>query len=97
MTKSDLVEKISVIYPFMPVRNIEKVISIILDKITDFLVEGDRVELRGFGSFSVRGRGEMEGRNPKTGKKVMVREKKVPFFRSGRQLKNMINEIGESN
>jgi integration host factor subunit beta len=95
MTKSDLVEKISVIYPYMPVQGIEKIVSIILGKITEYLVEGNRVELRGFGSFSVRERERMEGRNPKTGSKVIVEEKKVPFFRAGQQLKDMINEVVE--
>jgi integration host factor subunit beta len=96
MTKSDLVEKISVIYPYMHTTNIERVISIVLGRITEFLVNGDRVELRGFGSFSVRKRKEMEGRNPRTGSKVMVEEKMIPFFRAGQQLKDVVNGGSES-
>jgi integration host factor subunit beta len=96
MTKSDLVEKISSIYPYMHVRNVERVIVIITDKIAEALADGNRVELRGFGSFSVRERKETEGRNPKTGEKVMIEKKKNPFFKAGKQLKDMINEVGKS-
>ncbi|MDR1551440.1 MAG: integration host factor subunit beta [Holosporaceae bacterium] len=91
MTKSDLVERVSAIYPYMHVRNVEKVVSIILNSIVNSLKDGGRVELRGFGSFSVRYREEFEGRNPRTGELVVVQEKKVPFFKAGQQLKDLIN------
>jgi integration host factor subunit beta len=97
MTKSDLIEKISSIYPYMHTRNIETVVSIITNKIAESLAGGNRVELRGFGSFSVRERKETEGRNPKTGGKVSIERKKIPFFKAGKHLKDMINEFGESN
>jgi len=91
MTRSDLAARISEIYPYMHIRNVEKVVSIVIDNIVSALRESRRVELRGFGSFSVRQRGESEGRNPKTGDKVAVAAKKVPFFKAGRQLKDMVN------
>ncbi|GHU11287.1 integration host factor subunit beta [Alphaproteobacteria bacterium] len=91
MTKSDLIEKISEIYPYMNLKNVEKVISIIIEEIVDALRDGRRVELRGFGAFSVRTRGESIGRNPRTGEKVRVESKKVPFFKVGKHLKEMIN------
>lgn len=91
MTRSDLIAKISEIYPYMHVRNIDRVVSIILNEIIKALSEGRRVELRGFGSFSIRDRGGIEGRNPKTGEKVYIEKKKVPFFKAGRQLKDLIN------
>jgi integration host factor subunit beta len=92
MTRSDLVAKISMIYPYMHVRNVEKVISIIINKITATLKDGGRVELRGFGAFSVRERKKLDGRNPRTGEKVVVEQKCVPFFKAGKQLKCMIND-----
>jgi integration host factor subunit beta len=97
MTKTDLIEKISAIYPYMHVRNVERVITIITDKISESLVNGNRVELRGFGSFSVRKRKKTEGRNPKTGKKLIIDEKKVPSFKAGRQLKDILNNLSGSN
>jgi integration host factor subunit beta len=97
MTRSDLVARISEVYPYMHIRNIEKVVSIVTDSIVETIKTGGRVELRGFGSFSVRKREKMEGRNPRTGEKVMVKEKRVPFFKAGRQLKDMVNgrEVSE--
>ena len=91
MTRSDLVARISAIYPYMSIKNVDRIVSIVIDSITESLKNGNRVELRGFGSFSVRERDETEGRNPKTGEKVMVEKKKVPFFKAGKQLKDLIN------
>lgn len=62
-----------------------------LDEIGDTLAEGNRVELRGFGAFSVKNRPAREGRNPRTGEKVMVEEKWVPFFKTGKELRNRLN------
>jgi integration host factor subunit beta len=75
----------------MNVRNVEKIIAIILDSMIDTLKNGGRVELRGFGSFSVREREQTEGRNPRTGEKVVVSAKKVLFFKVGKQLKDLVN------
>ncbi|MDR2646315.1 MAG: HU family DNA-binding protein [Holosporaceae bacterium] len=99
MTRSDLIAKISTIYPYMHVRNVEKVISIIINNITATLKGRRRVELRGFGTFSVRKRERLNSRNPRTGEKVVVEQKCVPFFKAGKQLKDMVNghEIGGRN
>lgn len=97
MTKSDLVARIADIYPYMSIRNIEQIVSIILGSIVDALKNGNRVELRGFGSFSIRERCSSEGRNPRTGEKVFVNEKKVPFFKAGKQLKDMVNSCEVEN
>ncbi len=91
MTKSDLISRVSVTYPYMNLKNIDKVLSIIFDSITEKLKEGGRVELRDFGSFSVRYRAESEGRNPRNGEKVIVKAKRVPFFRAGKRLKDLVN------
>jgi integration host factor subunit beta len=91
VTKSELVARISTVYPYMHIRNIERVVAIVTGSIVDTLKRGGRVELRGFGSFSVREREQSEGRNPRTGEKVIVKRKKAPFFKAGRQLKELIN------
>lgn len=91
MTRSDLVARISEIYPYMSIKNVDRIVSIVIDSITEALKNGNRVELRGFGSFSVRERKGTEGRNPRTGEKVFIEKKKVPFFKAGRQLKCLIN------
>lgn len=91
MTKSDLINRISTVYPYMSIRNVDKVVSIVIDSIVDALKDGGRVELRGFGAFSIRNREKTEGRNPKTGEKVIVKAKKMPFFRPGKQLKDLVN------
>lgn len=92
MTRSDLVARISAIYPYMNVKNVDRVISIIISTIVDKLTAGGRVELRDFGVFSVRNRKEIEGRNPKNGEKVLVKAKKVPFFKAGKKLKELVND-----
>jgi integration host factor subunit beta len=91
MTRSDLIAKISEIYPYMNIRNIDKIIQIIVGKIVDAMIEGRRVELRGFGSFSIKHRQEAERRNPRTGEKVIVKSKYVPYFKAGKQLKDLVN------
>lgn len=91
MTRSDLIIRISEIYPYMNIRNVDRVISIIIGKIVDALKEGKRVELRGFGSFSIKEREGSERRNPRTGEKVYIKAKKVPYFKAGKQLKDLVN------
>ena len=91
MTRSDLVARISAIYPYMSTKNVDKVISIIMDTIVNQLKNGGRIELRDFGVFSVRERKQIEGRNPKSGEKVIVQAKRVPFFKAGKRLKDLIN------
>lgn len=95
MTKSDLIARISDVYPYMNPKNIDRVVGIIFESIVGALKKGHRVELRGFGSFAVRQRDAVMGRNPRTGEKVKVEAKRVPFFKAGRQLKELINGNGE--
>ncbi|MDR0968720.1 MAG: integration host factor subunit beta [Holosporaceae bacterium] len=97
MTRADLISRIAAIYPYMHLRNIGRIVSIITEEIANSLKEGGRVELRGFGSFSVRERKKIESRNPRTNEKITVEEKRVPYFKPGKQLKDMVNgrEVNE--
>lgn len=90
MTKAELAEQIST-KVILTKKETERIINMIFEGITDALGSGDKVELRGFGSFRIRHRASREGRNPKTGAKVMVPPKKVPFFRAGKELKAMVD------
>lgn len=92
MIKSELVQKIAENNPHLYQRDVENVVNAILDAIGDALARGDRVELRGFGAFSVKSRPAREGRNPRTGEKVPVAEKDIPFFKSGKEMRERINE-----
>ena len=91
MIKSELVQKIAERHTHLYQRDVERIVGAILDEIGKALADGDRVELRGFGSFSVKNRAAREGRNPKTGKRVQVEEKWVPFFKTGKQLRDRLN------
>lgn len=90
MTKADLVEKISEKIGLTK-KQTELVVNTVLDSITNALANGNKVELRGFGSFRVRHRNFREGRNPKSGEKVQVPSKRVPFFKAGKELREMVN------
>jgi integration host factor subunit beta len=91
MTKSELVQRLAERNPQLFQRDIEKIVGRIFDEITDALARGDRVELRGFGAFSVKRRDARVGRNPRTGESVDVDEKFVPFFKTGKQLREDLN------
>ncbi len=91
MIKSELVEAIALKNPHLYQRDVENIVNAILDEITDALSRGDRVELRGFGAFSVKNRPARVGRNPRTGIKVEVDEKWVPFFKTGKELRERLN------
>ena len=91
MIKSELVARLSERYPHLYHRDVERIVSTVLDEITRALAEGDRVELRGFGAFSVKVRPARLGRNPRTGEAVNVQEKRVPFFRTGKELRESLN------
>lgn len=91
MTKSELIAKLTAQNPSLSTQDIENVVSTIFSEITNALVEGNRVELRGFGAFSVRERSSRIARNPRTGEKVEVAAKRVPFFKMGKDLKERIN------
>jgi integration host factor subunit beta len=91
MTKADLVERIAATIELSK-KDSEIVVNTVFKSIVDALAQGDKVELRGFGSFRTRNRKPRIGRNPKTGEKVDVPEKKVPFFKPGKNLKKLVNE-----
>ncbi len=91
MIKSELVQRIAAQNPHLYQRDVENIVNAILDEITVALSRGDRVELRGFGAFSVKNRPARIGRNPRTGVKVEVDEKWVPFFKTGKELRERLN------
>ena len=90
MTKSDLIEALSEELN-LPVREAKGIITTILDTMTEALVNGNKIEIRGFGSFSVKQYGSYTGRNPKTGEKTKVKPKKLPVFKVGRRLKEAVD------
>ena len=91
MIKSELVLKIAEQNPHLYQRDIETVVGAILDTIADALARGDRVELRGFGAFSVKKRDARSGRNPRTGETVSVCEKYIPVFKTGKEMRKRLN------
>ena len=95
MIKSELVSRIAAQNPHLYQRDVENIVNCILDKVTEALSGGDRVELRGFGAFSVKARPARVGRNPRTGEKVSVDEKSVPFFKTGKEMRERLNPDGE--
>lgn len=92
MIKSELISKLAEENPHLYQRDVERVVSTIFDSISEALANGDRVELRGFGAFSVKKRDGRIGRNPRTGEAVEVPEKVVPFFKTGKELRERLNE-----
>jgi integration host factor subunit beta len=91
MIKSELVLKIAAQNPHLYQRDVENVVNAILDTISDALARGDRVELRGFGAFSVKRRDARNGRNPRTGDQVAVSEKSIPVFKTGKDMRKRLN------
>lgn len=91
MIKSELVQKIAEANPHLYQRDVEHIVNAILDEITEALARGDRVELRGFGAFSVKNRPARTGRNPRTGERVEVTQKSVPFFKTGKEMRERLN------
>ncbi len=94
MTKSELIAKLAEQNPHLYQRDVERIVSTIFDEITSALARGDRVELRGFGAFSVKERGSRIGRNPRTGDAVQVESKFIPYFKTGKQLRDKLNNAG---
>lgn len=92
MTKSELILRLAELNPNLYHRDVERIVNCFFDSITDALAEGNRVELRGFGAFSVRHRDARQGRNPRTGESVDVNEKKVPFFKMGKSMLERLNQ-----
>ena len=91
MIRSELIQKIADDNPHLYHRDVEKIVNTIFNEITDALANGNRVELRGFGAFSVKKRDARVGRNPRTGESVQVEEKHVPFFKTGKLLRDRLN------
>lgn len=91
MLRSELIAKLADEYTHLKHDDLEKIVTVILEEIAQALADGNRVELRGFGAFSVRERKPRVGRNPRTGEKVMVEAKSVPFFRPGKDLRARVN------
>jgi integration host factor subunit beta len=92
MTKSELIQQLAERNPHLYQRDVERIVTAIFDEIAAALARGDRVELRGFGAFSVKRRDARQGRNPRTGDSVHVEEKHIPFFKTGKQLRERLNE-----
>ncbi|WP_152046653.1 integration host factor subunit beta [Aureimonas psammosilenae] len=91
MIKSELVQIIASRNPHLYQRDVETIVNAVFDEITDALCDSNRVELRGFGAFSVKNRPPRSGRNPRTGDAVDVEEKWVPFFKAGKELRERLN------
>lgn len=92
MIKSELIQKIAEENPHLYQRDVERIVGTIFDEIIEAMADGHRVELRGFGAFSVKRRDARQGRNPRTGDAVKVEEKFVPFFKTGKLLRERLNE-----
>ena len=90
MTKAELIEEVAKVASLTK-KETELIVNTVFDNITDALGKGDKVELRGFGSFRIRNRNSRKGRNPKTGDSVSVPEKRVPFFKVGKRLRELVN------
>lgn len=91
MIRSELIQKIADSNPHLYQRDVEKIVNTVFEEITEALAAGNRVELRGFGAFSVKRRDGRTGRNPRTGESVAVDEKFVPFFKTGKLLRDRLN------
>lgn len=91
MTKSELIQRLADANPHLYLRDVERIVTTIFEEITDALAEGNRVELRGFGAFSVKERDSRVGRNPRTGEAVNVSAKYIPYFKTGKQLRERLN------
>lgn len=94
MTKSELIQRLAEANPHLYQRDVERIVATVFDEITSALAQGDRVELRGFGAFSVKERGSRTGRNPRTGESVEVDAKYIPYFKTGKQLRDLLNTDG---
>jgi integration host factor subunit beta len=92
MIKSQLVQKIAHANPHLFHRDVERIINTVLNEVIKALSAGDRVELRGFGAFSVKERDARLGRNPRTGTSVSVDAKRVPVFKTGKELRQQLNQ-----
>lgn len=92
MKKSELIEKLSERFPHIAHADIEKIVNTMIERIIEALKQDDRIEIRGFGSLFVKLRKGREARNPKTGVRLMIDAKHVPFFKAGKELKELVNK-----
>jgi integration host factor subunit beta len=93
MTKSELIERLAQRFPQLGVKDADYAVKVILDAMTTALGRGDRIEIRGFGSFALNYRPPRTGRNPKSGDKVLVPQKWVPHFKAGKELRERVDDI----
>ena len=91
MTKSELIARLAEANPHLYQRDVERIVNTVFEEITAALVDGDRVELRGFGAFSIKERAARMGRNPRTGEAVRVDSKLIPYFKTGKLLREKLN------
>ena len=91
MTKSDLIARLAERFPQLVAKDADFAVKMILDALSEALVKGDRIEIRGFGSFSVNRRSPRIGRNPRSGESVMIPEKRVPHFKPGKALREQVD------
>ena len=96
MIKSELVQTITRQNPHLYQRDIENIVNAIFGEIIAAMARGDRVELRGFGAFSVKHRSPRMGRNPRTGTQVAVKQKRVPYFKTGKEMRERLNRASEA-
>lgn len=91
MTKSELIARLAETNPHLYHRDVQRIVATVFEEITNALATGKRVELRGFGAFSVKNRGPRIGRNPRTGEAVEVSAKQIPYFKTGKKLRERLN------
>ena len=96
MIRSELVQKLAIENPDLPIQTVDRVVNLIFKNIIEKLAEGGRVELRGFGAFSTRARDSRVGRNPRTGSEVAVPAKRVPHFKPGKEMRERLNANAEA-
>lgn len=97
MTRSELVAGLAEDNPHLTMADVERIVAAFFDELTNALGRGERVELRGFGAFTVKHRNARAGRNPRTGEAVNVAQKSVPFFKAGKELRERINKASMNN
>jgi integration host factor subunit beta len=91
MTKSELIEKIKLKYPYLSTKELKKVVDAIFNQLSESLANNDRIEIRGFGTFSIRERAGMNIKNPRTNESIYVGKRRIVYFRMGKEFKQMIN------
>ena len=96
MTKSELIDRLCMRYPQLRSQDVEEAVKLIIEKVCQSLEKGDRVEIRGFGSFSLHYREARTGRNPKTGDSVEVPSKSIPYFRAGKELRARVDQNADA-